>query len=277
MGVATTIAAIGLGISAYGAYSGYTASKGAAKASAAAALSQSEIAKLQAAGVDTDIEKLGLQSEQARLQIRTQKAVIGLQQQAEGIRLKASQLDATRRRRELIRQSIIANSNSLAVMTAQGANKSGSTARAQASSDISGRTGVNLLGVSQNLEFGKKLFDVNNSISNLYLQAQTDNQSFVDSSEFLQQKAFATQKKIYALGGEASKSYAEAASFGGTAALGSGLSSLGGALMSHSTTIGKIGTYFTSPSGGPTILPSYSAPSSVGSYFKSSGPTGSIY
>lgn len=71
---------------------------------------------------------------------------------------------------------------------------------------ISGQSGTNILGINQNEELGGRIFDAN------------------------------------AAKGQADMQYASA---GGIAGAGAGLSSLGGALVKNSGTIGQIGTYFS--------------------------------
>lgn len=249
--ISTIIAGVGLGIGAVSAYNSYSSGREAARANERAAQGQAQIAAIQAAGVDNLQGKLAVEKEQQLLQIRTQRDVIAAQREAEGIRMRASELDATRRRREIIRSQLVARSNSLVAATASGANSPGSTAFADASADISGRTGVNLLGVSQNLELGRRLFQVNRNISDIYLNAQQENEGLVGQSYDWQSRALENQRTVYQLGGQVSDSYRQAASAQSTASMWQGIGSLGGALVTNAQTIGRIGTYFTSPSPNP--------------------------
>lgn len=83
---------------------------------------------------------------------------IALQQQEEQKRQQAMELDATRRTREMVRQGIAARSMSLTAATAQGANLGSAVPGAYGG--IQGRTGVNTLGVGQNLQIGRELFGI---------------------------------------------------------------------------------------------------------------------
>lgn len=133
------------------------------------------------------------------------------QQQLEAKRQQQMELDAARRKRELVRNQIAARSAAVATATSQGASAEGSSALPGAYGSISGRTNVNELGVNQNLELGQQTFALNEGI----------------------------------LG-----SYRGAAEGTSMASFGAGLSSLGGALLKNEGVISRIGTYFTTPSVG---------------------------
>lgn len=163
--ISTLIATAGLAIAGVGAYEGYEASK---------------------------------QNNQA------QQAAIAAQEKAEELRKQQMELDATRRTREIIRQSTAARSAALAITTAQGAAYEGGSAVPGAYGSIAGRTGVNELGVSQNLEIGEGMFAAHMDQLGAYRRA-ADAQS---------------QMAMWA-----------------------GIGSLGNSLISNSTTIGKIGDY----------------------------------
>jgi hypothetical protein len=135
-------------------------------------------------------------------QAKYQQQAIGLQQEAEAERKKQMNLEAMRRRREIIRQALAARSMALATATNQGA--SGGSALGGAYGQISGREGTSILGVNQNQEIGNNLFGINQSI----------------------------------LG-----AYRGASQAGASAAMGSGLASLGGALLKNEGSINRIGTY----------------------------------
>jgi hypothetical protein len=72
---------------------------------------------------------------------------------------KMMELDATRRKREMIRQSIASRSASLATATAQGSAEGSGLQGAYG--QIAGRLGVNTAGVDQNLESGRAIFASN--------------------------------------------------------------------------------------------------------------------
>lgn len=133
--VTAAIAAVGLGLSAYGAYQNYQGQKAANEAS---------------------------------------QQSLAIQQQQEAERKKAMELDAARRTREIIRQNVAARSLSLAAVTNQGAEFG--SALPGAYGGESGRSGVNALGVSQNLEIGNTMFGLNSQLTDArssYLNAQS--------------------------------------------------------------------------------------------------------
>jgi hypothetical protein len=242
----TIIAAVGVGVAGVGLYQNYTNSQKASNAQAAAAKNQAEIAHLQAGNVEVQKQQLDLQSDQQLLQNQTQRAVIQDQAKADAIRMQAAELDATRRTRESVRAGIVARANALTSATASGATQPGSTAIAQVGANIAGQTNTNITGVSQQLDVGEKLYGINKDITAQYLNASYKNDAFVAKSKSLQTEVLDTQRKIYQLGGEASSNYATAAIAQGNAALGQGLTSLGGAIMNNSSTLGKMTNYFTS-------------------------------
>lgn len=159
----------------------------------------------------------------------SQQQAIVAQQEAEALRKQQMDLDATRRRREILRQSVAARSASLAVTTAQGAAYEGGSALPGAYGSISGRTNVNLAGINQNQELGGGIFEAHSN----QLTA-----------------------------------YKNAANYQSQASMWQGVSSLGGSLLNNAGTIGQIGTYagtsfgnqvgsFLAPKGGFTGFTSY--------------------
>jgi hypothetical protein len=246
--ISTVVAAVGVGIAGYGLYNQVSNQSQAADANAAAARNQAAIAAVQKENVGVQRQQLDLSSSQQKLQNQTQRAVIAQQAQADALRMQASELDATRRRRDEIRKSIVAQSTSLTRATNQGASSPGSTAVAQASADIQGQSNTNILGITQNLGLGRQLFEINKSISNIYLNASTQNDQYVDKSKLLQQEVLGNQERIYDLGGSVSLNYADAASASGNAAIGAGITSIGMGLANNSQTIGRLYNYFGSGS-----------------------------
>jgi len=135
-------------------------------------------------------------------QAKAQKQLIAAQQVAEDSRKQQMNLDATRKKREIVRQAQLARAAAVATANAQGAGDS--SALGGAIGGIEGQTGVNLAGVNQNQQLGNQIFDAN------------------------------------AMAGRARASEADG---GGMVATGSGISSLGGALIKNSGTIARIGGY----------------------------------
>lgn len=246
--ISTIIAAAGLAVAAGSAYMGYKNSQDAKDSNAAAAANQAAIGKLQAENVDVQRAQAGLQTSQQQLQIQTQKNVIKDQSDADAIRQQAAELDSTRRRREVIRQSIVARAQGLAVATAQGATGPGGSATKQAYASISGQAGVNISGINQASEAGRKLFDINKDITSQYLTAQDQNSTYVSKAATLQGSVFDNQKKVYELGGQANQNYANAAASGTNASMWAGLGGLGLSIAGNSGTLSNITNYLTSPS-----------------------------
>jgi hypothetical protein len=99
---------------------------------------------------------------------KAQQQQIAIQQQQEAQRQKQLNLDAMRRKRDIIRQGILARGQALSTATSQGAQFGSGLAGAYGG--IAGRTNVNTLGVSQNQEIGNAMFGLNNQA----LQASSD-------------------------------------------------------------------------------------------------------
>lgn len=194
MGLMTAIAAVGVGLAGVSLWQGNKA----AQANAAA------------------------QQQQVNAQVTAQK-------ESEALRKQQMDLDATRRRREVLRQSVAARSASLAVTTAQGAAYEGGSAVPGAYGSIAGRTGVNTVGINQNQEIGSSLFNVHQNQLTAY------------------QSAAAAQSKAQS-----------------NMAFWQGLGSLGGSLITNAGTIAQVGTYaggkigsWMAPKGGFTGWTSY--------------------
>ena len=76
------------------------------------------------------------------------------------LRQKQMNLDANRRKRDIIRQAQVATANAEASANASGALNGSGVEGARAG--ISGQAGVNFLGVSQNQEIGNQMFTLEN-------------------------------------------------------------------------------------------------------------------
>lgn len=121
----------------------------------------------------------------------------------EQLRQQQMNLDATRRRREVVRQALAARAASLAAVTFKGAGGDGSSALGGAYGGISGQSNVNDVGIRQNQSLGNSIFSNNASLQDVY--------------------------------------YREAAAKS-QVATGQALSSFGGAMLSNMETIGRVGT-----------------------------------
>lgn len=91
-----------------------------------------------------------------------QSEAIAAQQHAEQIRQQAAAADAERRRRQAIRQGIIARSQALTKETAQGANES--SAVGGAGGQINQETGWRVAGINQAQHFGTELYGANQEL-----------------------------------------------------------------------------------------------------------------
>jgi hypothetical protein len=135
------------------------------------------------------------QQKQAEMQAKA----LQLQQQAEKSRQQQMNLEAMRKKREIVRNAIAARSEALAVGTAQGSAGDGSSALPGAYGGISGQSTGQLQAVNQNQQIGNNIFSLHRQMYGAYQQA---------------------------------------ASAGSDAAMWSGIGSLGGMLMKNNTTIG---------------------------------------
>src|SRR5260221_3666912 len=91
------------------------------------------------------------------------KNIAGLEENINDQHRKAMEIDARRRQMDIIRTNQKAKAMSLAGATNQGASFGSGLAGGQA--EVAGQSGVNLLGVDQNLNIGRSIFDINSSIS----------------------------------------------------------------------------------------------------------------
>jgi hypothetical protein len=121
---------------------------------------------LAIAGLAVGAVGVGISYYSATQQASAQEDAIAAQQRAEALRKKQMNLDAMRRKREIVRASIAARSRALATTTAQGAG--GGSALGGAYGGISGRTQTNLLGINQNQEIGLGMFDANMDMLSAY-------------------------------------------------------------------------------------------------------------
>ena len=135
-----------------------------------------------------------------------QRKQMKAQEQAEAARRQQMNLDAIRRRREMIRQAQVARATALSTAENQGASEGSGIEGALG--QISGQTGSNILGSSQNQELGNRIFDAN-ALASTYAQQASNANSM--------------------------------AAFGGQ------LQSLGGTLVKNEGIFQKFGTYFGSP------------------------------
>ena len=99
----------------------------------------------------------------AKRQAQIQQQMIQTEMQIEAQRRQAMEIDAARKRLEAIRAGQFARSMALTTATSQGAG--GGSGLQGAFGGVSGQTGFNLLGIFQNLEIGRNIFDLNQQLS----------------------------------------------------------------------------------------------------------------
>lgn len=105
----------------------------------------------------------GLQVAGAFGQASANQKIAKDEQAVEAQRQQAMELDAKRKQLEAVRNAQRARSVALTNATSQGAQYG--TATAGAYGQISGQTGVNLLGIDQNLQIGRNEFGINSDIT----------------------------------------------------------------------------------------------------------------
>lgn len=146
---------------------------------------------------------------QQRAQKATAEAAnanLAQQREIERQRRRQMELEANRARRNTVRQAIAARSQAMALAANRGVG-SGSSVLGGVEGSIAGREGNNVLAINQNAEIGGRIFDINSQYS-----------------------------------GVIGNAYRSAASGNTMASLGSGFTSIGGAMMQNNVTLAKVGT-----------------------------------
>jgi hypothetical protein len=113
----------------------------------------------------------GSKSSKPNPQMQMMEMLLASRQNA--LRQQQMNLDAQRRKRDIIRSAQVAAANAEAAANASGAGVSSGVEGARAS--ISGQAGVNILGVSQNQEIGNQMFALDNQRALLgYMKSQQE-------------------------------------------------------------------------------------------------------
>lgn len=215
---------------------------------------------------------------------RINQGIIQSQQAIEGQRMQAMELDARRQRMENLRQAQRARAMGTIAATSQGALFS--TGLQGGRGQISGQTGVNALGIQQNLEIGRNIFAQNAQISqgqianenlrlslarqqaslqtrdtqlkSMYAQTQagatTDYyaQGAAAQSEFsMRNAALTTQYATY--GGQINTQQGQIAASQGQQAFGQSLIGAGASTFSAGATFANIAPSLFNPSVTPTV------------------------
>jgi len=265
-------AIIGVGSMAYGAYErsegqerqeeGLRQQQEGARIQAEAARQQAGISKEQAAasviaaGAERDLNVLGSQQSIAASQgsLEIGRRTVAAQQAIEAQKMNAMELDARRNQLEIIRNQQRSRAIGLATATASGSNKGSGLQGAYG--QFSGQTGVNLLGVQQNLEIGRNIFDHNYNISqnnlamgdlqNMYAVQQANNQTTKANLTYnyaVQNAGF--QSRLADTQTLASQGAGQVSAGGGQAALGQSQISSGNAMFSAGPSIFSAGQSLT--------------------------------
>lgn len=286
---ALTSIALGLGVASMAAgaatsYMGYEKSQAGAEQAAAGARVQAEAARQAAqiskeqaaasvvfAGQDRDINiQAADQSVVAAGQSRAiNQGIVGEQREIEATKRQAMEVDARRQQLEIIRNQQRGRALGLTTATSQGAQRGSGLQGGYG--QISGQTGVNLLGVQQNLQAGRAIFDSNAAISDFNSQMADLTYNYA-----LQQAATQTAKSNLAYGYAqsnaafqtrqadvqtlSSQGAGQVAIGQGQMQLGSSQMALGGQLFSAGPSIFSAGQNFNQLAGGSNIFGSSGGP-----------------
>jgi hypothetical protein len=122
----------------------------------------------------TGIEGAVLGSRSASDAARDQRAIAQLDIQADQQRKAAMELSARRQMTENVRNAQMARSMALTNATGQGAAYGESSGLRGGYASISGQAGVNQQGISQNLQIGENLFDINAQVDAAKMELAKD-------------------------------------------------------------------------------------------------------
>lgn len=191
-------------------------------------------AKMQAEGAEIQSQGSLQQVEGAKVQNAASKEITKLELKAEEQRFRAMEVDSKRKQLEVVRNQQRARALGLATATAQGASKG--SALSGAYGQVSGQSGVNMLGIQQNLELGRNIFNINSGISSQKL-------AYAAGGDIINEGAgtIARGQGVISKGaGLIAEGGGIVSSAQGTAQLASGISQFGGSLVSSSQTLGNV-------------------------------------
>lgn len=131
-----------------------------------AAITAAVMAGTMAAGIATQAYGASKQYEASKEQAAASKAIYGDEIQQDALRRQAMELSADRQSKEIVRNAQRARAMSLNATTTQGG-QTGNVSSALGGSygQESGQTNTNLLGLYQNLQLGRNMFDLNSLIN----------------------------------------------------------------------------------------------------------------
>ena len=217
----------------------------------AAAKEQARISALQAqlsaqyAGIEAGITSKASEQSYAASSASADinQGVIGAERGIESQKRSAMELSAKPQQLEIIRNQQRARSLGLTTATAQGAAQGSGLQGAYG--QISGQTGVNILGVQQNLEVGRNIFDLNRTISERRIDMSNLQRQYARQQADVTTEQAGAKFQYAQAGADLATQYAAA---GGNLATAQGLSSaaqgqisFGGSLVNTAGSIFNIG------------------------------------
>lgn len=107
-------------------------------------------------------------SKAAKQEADIEKQMAGVEIQQDAVRRSGMELSASRQQIEQVRREQSARALSLSTAAAQGSQFNSGVQGA--AGDVSGQTDFNRIGISQNLAFGEKMFDLNGMLDQLKMQ-----------------------------------------------------------------------------------------------------------
>lgn len=235
--------AIGLGVSALGGFLGHKAGKQQAQIAQQQAMVQMQINQQQQQSIAYQQQAANIKYQQDLGNLKASAETVQQQQQAEGVRRNLMELDARRRSREAIRDTIIARANSIATGSSKGANVFGSNADTSITgsvAQIQNRGYSNVLGINQALYGGRNIFDINKNISDIWLGQNQASQGYLTASFGIEQANRGIQSNVFNLNSQQAALSAQAASAASSAATAQGISNIGNTLLGNATGIGNI-------------------------------------
>lgn len=236
------IAAVGLGASVLGGFLGNSASKQQAQIAQQQAMVQMQINQQQQASTALQQQAADIKYKQDLGNLKASAETVQQQQQAEETRRNLMELDARRRTREAIRDTIIARANAVAAGSSKGANVfgGGDSSIAGSVAQIQNRGYSNVLGINQSLYGGRNIFDINQNISNIWLGQNSLSQGYLTESYGLETSNRAIQQNVFNLNSQQAALGAQAAQVGSKQSFAQGISNIGNTLLGNSTGIGSV-------------------------------------
>lgn len=264
MAVATAItvgsAIVGAATAGYGLYQsqqGYGEAEEAARAQAAIGQEQAALSS-RYAGLEADINVRASEASYAASAAShgINRSILGFEQGIEAQRRLTMEVTGRRDQLEILRAQQRARSAALTGATAAGSSRGSGLQGGYG--QISGQAGTNLLGVQQNLQIGRSIFDLNAQIT-----GKRTEMSDLELSYAKQQADLATEKtrlvadyaqKNAGLQSRMAAAGGDLASAQGKIGFGSSLMSAGGSIFSAGQSLAKIAPSFTPSLGAPQSL-----------------------